>query len=206
MSEPPEAADNVDQVAPGVWHWSIHNSNIGGNISASHALGDEDGSVWIDPVRVDNPDSLPRPQAIVLTSRGHQRAAWRYRREFGVPVHAPRGGKGYEEEPDSLYSENDPLPQGLVAIPTPGFGDAKFALHRAALGETPALMIVGDLVMRQDDGSLTTIPPQFQSDPAAARGSVERVAAESFDLLLIGHAPPVSSNPRDQLQNLLADA
>src|SRR6478672_3410368 len=69
MSEPLEAADNVEQIAPGVWHWSIQNSNIGGNTSASHALGDEDGSVWIDPVRVDDPDSLPRPQAIVLTSR-----------------------------------------------------------------------------------------------------------------------------------------
>jgi len=43
MSEPPEAADNVEQIAPGVWHWTIHNSNIGGNISASHALGGEEG-------------------------------------------------------------------------------------------------------------------------------------------------------------------
>jgi glyoxylase-like metal-dependent hydrolase (beta-lactamase superfamily II) len=92
-----------------------------------------------------------------------------------------------------------------VAIPTPGFGDAKFALHRAAQGETPSLMIVGDLVMRRDDGSLTTIPPQFQSDPAAARSSVERVAGEMFDLLLIGHGPPVRDEPQRQLQNLLAD-
>ena len=206
MSEPAEAADNVEQIVPGVWHWSIHNSNIGGNVSASHAVGGEDGSVWIDPVRVDDPDSLPRPQAIVLTSRGHQRAAWRYRREFGVPVHAPRGGEGYDEEPDSLYGEGDPLPEGLVAIPTPGFGDAKFALHRAAQGETPSLMIVGDLVMRKEDGSLTTIPPQFQSDPAAARNSLERVASETFDLLLIGHAPPVSGDPQGQLQGLLADS
>lgn len=206
MSEPAEAADNVEQIVPGVWHWSIHNSSIGGNISASHAVGGDDGGVWIDPVRVDDLDSLPRPQAIVLTSRGHQRAAWRYRREFGVPVHAPRGGDGYDEDPDSLYSEDDPLPQGLVAIPTPGFGDAKFALHRAAQGQTPSLMIVGDLVMRQHDGSLTTIPPQFQSDPAAARDSVKRVASQTFDLLLIGHGPPVSGNPQGQLQSLLVDS
>jgi len=206
MSEPAEAADNVVQIVPGVWHWSIHNSSIGGNISASHAVGGDDGGVWIDPVRVDDLDSLPRPQAIVLTSRGHQRAAWRYRREFGVPVHAPRGGDGYDEDPDSLYSEDDPLPQGLVAIPTPGFGDAKFALHRAAQGQTPSLMIVGDLVMRQHDGSLTTIPPQFQSDPAAARDSVKRVASQTFDLLLIGHGPPVSGNPQGQLQSLLVDS
>ncbi|HET6849919.1 MAG TPA: hypothetical protein VFH74_13730 [Gaiellales bacterium] len=203
MSEPPEAATTVEQIAPGVWHWSIRNSNIGGNVSASHAIGGPDGSVWIDPVRLEDPESLPRPEAIVLTSRGHQRAAWRYRRELGVPVHAPRGGEGYDEEPDVLYSEGDPLPQGLVAIPTPGFGDAKFALHRPAQGDTPALMVVGDLVMRRDDGSLTTIPPQFQSDPDAARGSVERVAGERFDLLLIGHAQPLGDDPQGQLQSLL---
>jgi hypothetical protein len=205
VSEPPEGADNVEQIAPGVWHWSIQNSNIGGNTSASHALGDADGSVWIDPVRVEDANALPRPLAIVLTSRGHQRAAWRYRREFGIPVHAPRGGEGYDEEPDVLYDEGDPLPQGLVAIPTPGFGDAKFALHRDAQGETPSLMIVGDLVMRRDDGSLATIPARFQSDPAAARGSVERVASRSFDLLLVGHARPISGDPQGQLQSLLAD-
>src|SRR5205085_650962 len=73
MSEPPEAADNVEQIAPGVWHWTIHNSNIGGNISASHALGGEEGSVWIDPVRVGDPASLPRPQAIVLNSLAGRR-------------------------------------------------------------------------------------------------------------------------------------
>jgi hypothetical protein len=205
VSEPPEAADSVEQVAPGVWHWSIHNSNIGGNVSASHAVGDASGTVWVDPVRVGDPESLPRPQAIVLTSRGHQRAAWHYRREFGVLVHAPRGGEGYDEEPDVLYGEGDPLPQGLVAIPTPGFGDAKFALHRPAQGETPALMIVGDLVMRGSDGSLTQIPERFQSDPEAARGSVERVAGTPFDLLLIGHAGPISDDPQGQLQSLVGE-
>lgn len=205
MSEPPEAADNVEQVAPGVWHWSIHNSDIGGNVSASHAVGDAMGAVWIDPVRVDDPERLPTPEAIVLTSRGHQRAAWRYRRDFGIAVHAPLGGEGYDEEPDVLYSEGDPLPQGLVAIPTPGFGDAKFALHRPAQGETPALMIVGDLVMRQGDGSLTQIPERFQSDTAAARDSLERVArGDRFDLLLVGHAGPVSDDPQSQMQGLLA--
>src|ERR1700760_421629 len=132
MSEPPEAADTAEQIAPSVWHWSIHNSNTGEKPPASHALADEQGCVWIDPVRVNDLGDLPRPDAIVLTSRGHQRAAWSYRREFGVPVYGPRGGEGYEEEPDTLYEEGDPLPQGLVGIPTPGFGDAKFALHRAA--------------------------------------------------------------------------
>ena len=120
-------------------------------------------------------------------------------------MHAPRGAEGYDEQPDVLYGEGDPLPQGLVAIPTPGFGDAKFALHRQAQGDTPAVMIVGDLVMRQADGSLKAIPSQFQSDPDAARGSVAAVADERYDLLLIGHARPVADDPQGKLRALLSD-
>src|SRR5262249_20719436 len=113
MSEPPESAARAEQVAPGVWHWSVNNSNIGGNLSASHAVATAAGSVWIDPVRLDDHDSLPAPEAIVLTSRGHQRSAWHYREQLGVQVWAPQGGEGYEQEPDVLYGEHDELPGDL---------------------------------------------------------------------------------------------
>src|SRR4051794_21200402 len=113
MSEPPESAPRAEQIAPGLWHWSVNNSNIGGNVSASHAVATDAGSVWIDPVRVDDADSLPAPEAIVLTSRGHQRSAWHYREQLGVQVWAPQGGEGYEQQPDVLYGAGDELPGGL---------------------------------------------------------------------------------------------
>ena len=88
MSEPRETAEAVEEVAEGLYHWRIHNSAIGGNVSSSHALATGDGCVLIDPVRLaeDAMASLPRPTAVVLTARCHQRAAWRYRTEFGIDV------------------------------------------------------------------------------------------------------------------------
>ena len=38
MTEPREIAAAAEEVAPGLWTWSISNSNIGGHISSSQAL------------------------------------------------------------------------------------------------------------------------------------------------------------------------
>ena len=77
MSEPREIAAVADEVAPGLWHWRISNSGIGGNVSSSQALMTMDGCVLIDPVGLDASAlaALPRPMATLLTARCHQRAA-----------------------------------------------------------------------------------------------------------------------------------
>jgi hypothetical protein len=203
VSEPPESAPRAEQIAPGLYHWSVKNSNIGGNTSASHAVATDGGSVWIDPVRVDDPDSLPAPEAIVLTSRGHQRSAWHYRELLGVQVWAPQGGEGYEQEPDVLYGADDQLPGGLQQLATPGFGDAKFALHRGAEGDSPSFMLVGDLLSRDAAGQLRMLPPQFQSDPAAAHESLRAVAGERFQVLMIGHGGPEVAGGDEQVRAVL---
>ena len=50
----------------------------------------------IDPVRLDDAalGALPRPIAVLLTARCHQRAAWRYRRELGARGLAAGGRDG----------------------------------------------------------------------------------------------------------------
>jgi hypothetical protein len=45
MSEAPEIAGDAWIVVPGVWHWRIRNSTIGGSTSSSQAVAEEDGSV-----------------------------------------------------------------------------------------------------------------------------------------------------------------
>jgi hypothetical protein len=122
MTEPREVAEHVERVTDGVWHWRIHNANIGGEISSSHAVATEAGCVLIDPVRL-APEalaSLPPPEAILLNARTHQRSAWRYRRELGVEVWLADDAPRAEEEPDRRYAEGDTLPGGLEVIRTPG--------------------------------------------------------------------------------------
>ena len=55
MTEPREVAGQVEEVVPGVYHWRIHNSAIGGAVSSSHAVTAGEGCVLIDPVRLAAP-------------------------------------------------------------------------------------------------------------------------------------------------------
>lgn len=122
MTEPRETATEVEVVADGLYHWRIHNSHIGGAISSSHAVATAEGSVLIDPVRLADHAlaTLPRPSAILLTARCHQRCAWRYRSEFDIPVWLPEDAAAADEEPDKRYADGDVLPGGLLAVRTPG--------------------------------------------------------------------------------------
>src|SRR2546426_6069084 len=93
MSESPIVADHADPILPGLWSWTIGDPRIGGFASTSHALATDDGAVLIDPHRL-APDALAglgEGTGIVLACGPHQRSAWPYRREPGVPGYAPPG-------------------------------------------------------------------------------------------------------------------
>jgi hypothetical protein len=203
MTEPREVADELELVGDGIYHWRIHNSNIGGGISSSHAVVSEDECVLIDPVRLahDALAELPRPTAILLNARCHQRAAWRYRREFGAQVWLPVDAEAAEEEPDHRYSEGDDLPGDLTAIRTPGpeWPHYSFLLERG-----PGVLFCSDLVMCHDDADLCFVPPEYHEDPAATRHSVERLLDLPFSILCLDHGAPVTDDPKGALRELLA--
>jgi hypothetical protein len=202
MTEPREVADSVAPVVPGVWHWRIHNSAIGGYISSSHAVEEEGGSVLIDPVRLADHAlaKLPPPCAVVLNARCHQRAAWRYRAEFGVDVWLPVDTAAADEEPDRRFAEGDRLPGGLVAVRTPGpeWPHYSFLLERA-----PGVAFVSDLIGADDAGELRFVPPEFHEDPAVTRRSVERLLDLPFTVMCLDHGPPVVDDPKAALRDLL---
>jgi metallo-beta-lactamase superfamily protein len=203
VSEPPETAAHAQPVIEGVWHWSVANSAIGGATSSSQALALDDGCVLIDPIRldVDELGSLPRPNAIVLTAKCHQRSAWRYRSTFGAEVWAPDGAPAMDEEPDRRYAEGDVVPGGLRAIRTPGPEPVHFCLLRE---DAPRILFCSDLLMGDGDGGLAFVPGQFHDDPAETRRSVERLAELEFDVLCLDHGRPVTTDPHGAIAALLA--
>jgi hypothetical protein len=203
VSEPPETAAHAEPVVEGVWHWSVANSAIGGATSSSQALALDDGCVLIDPIRldVDELGSLPRPSAIVLTAKCHQRSAWRYRSTFGAEVWAPDGAPAMDEEPDRRYAEGDVVPGGLRAIRTPGPEPVHFCLLRE---DAPRILFCSDLLMGDGDGGLAFVPGQFHDDPAETRRSVQRLAELEFDVLCLDHGRPVTTDPHGAIGALLA--
>jgi glyoxylase-like metal-dependent hydrolase (beta-lactamase superfamily II) len=202
MSEPRETADVVTEVVEGIYHWRIHNGAIGGNLSSSHALSTGQACVLIDPVRLaaDAMTSLPRPTAVVLTAKCHQRAAWRYRREFGVEVWLPKDASASDEEPDRRYADGDVLPGGLVAVRSPG---PEWPHYSLLLEGDRGVVFCSDLVMRADDGALRFVPPEFHDDPAETRRSVDKLLGLPFSILCFDHGAPIVNDPKAALRRLL---
>jgi glyoxylase-like metal-dependent hydrolase (beta-lactamase superfamily II) len=205
MSEPRETATEVEEVAEGLYHWRIRNSAIGGNISSSHALATSDGCVLIDPVPLaaDALAALPRPTAIVLTARCHQRAAWRYRAALGIEVWLPEDASDADEEPDRRYADGDVLPGGLVAVRTPG---PEWPHYSLLLEDDPGAIFCSDLVMHPGDGVLHFVPPEFHEDPAETRRSVEKLLGLPFAVLCFDHGAPIVDDPKAALRRLLASS
>ncbi len=202
MSEPQETAERVEEIVEGLYHWRIHNSGIGGNVSSSHALATRGCCVLIDPVRLaDGAMSLlPRPSAIVLTARCHQRAAWRYRAEFGIEVWLPEDASAADEEPDRRYADGDVLPGGLIAVRTPG---PEWPHYSLLLEDDPGVVFCSDLVMHAGDGVLRFVPPEFHEDPAETRRSVEKLLGLPFAVLCFDHGAPIADDPKAALRRLL---
>lgn len=205
MSEPREIAPAATEVVPGLWHWRISNSAIGGHTSSSQALLTRDGLVLIDPVRLDGAalGALPRPVATLLTARCHQRAAWRYRRELGVEVWLPEDASAADEEPDHSYADGDRLPGGLRALRTPGPEWPHYSfLHE---GE-PGILFCSDLLGSDDERGLHFINPAFHEDPAATRASVEGLLDLAFSVLCLDHGAPVTGDAKAAIRTVLAHA
>lgn len=203
MTEPRETATTTYEVLPGVWHWRISNSAIGGATSSSHAVAAHDGaSVFIDPVRLADEAlaALPTPSAILLNARCHQRAAWRYRAALGAPVWLPADAALADEEPDERFCEGDELPGGLLALRTPG---PEWPHYSFLLQRDPGVLFVSDLIGAGDDGELQFIPPEYHEDPAATRHSVEGLLDLPFAVLCLDHGAPVCERPKDALRRLL---
>jgi hypothetical protein len=202
MTEPVEIAETAEQVVPGIWHWQVANSAIGGSISSCQLFASDDGAILVDPVRLADGTlaALPRPAAILLTSKGHQRSAWRYRSQFGAPVWAPAGTAPPDEQPDHLYDDGDRLPGGFRAVQTPGPSLVHFCLLREL---EPAALVCSDLLMSNPDGGLRFVPLHFHDDPAATRRSVERLLELPFDLLCLDHGRPLPDG-KAAIRSLLA--
>jgi hypothetical protein len=202
MTEPVEIAQSCEEVAPGVWHWRIHNQAIGGSISSSQMIAASGEVVLVDPVQLasDALAELPRPTATCLTAKCHQRSAWHYRDGFGAPVWAPRGTAPMDEEPDSRYGAGDTLPGGLLAVHTPGPEDVHFCF---LLAREEGVLLCSDLFSRHEGGELQFVPLEYHDDADATRASVERLLDLPFSVLCLDHGPPLVDDPKAAIRALL---
>ena len=201
MSEPHATADELRELIPGLLHYRVHDERIDFP-SEAFVVATATGVVLVDPLPLDDATfaRLGGVEAIILGVSSHQRSAWRYRRLTGALVHAPRGAEGLDEPPEAMYGDGDRLPGGLRAIHAPGPSDAHHVLY---LAQGPGVLLLGDLMVRDADGTARFLADDHMSDRSRARQSARRLLEYRFDILAFGHGEPIARGGRQAFEDLL---
>ena len=189
----------MEEIAPGVWHWTALRESIGSEVSSYYLAGER---VVIDPMLPAERPEWFRPEHALLTCRHHDRDAWQLGCEVWVVAqgaHALAGRGDFR-----TYEWGDELPGGVHAHEVDALSPDETALyipaHRA--------LAVGDGVIRWEaDGPLDFVPDRYMDDPerdkAGLRAAYERLLGLDFDRLLLAHGNPIVDGAKERLRALV---
>jgi hypothetical protein len=196
----------VDEVAPGVFHWTAFHPNIGSDVS-SYLLADTGTAV--DPLLPEEglaPFDGREPRQVVLTNRHHLRDGQRLAERFGIPIRCHEAGlHEFEGGPDvEGFAWGDELAPGVMALEVDAICDEETAL-RIDVGD--GLLSVGDALMRYG-GTLGFVSDRYLGDdPAlvktAIREAYGRLLDEPFDSLLVAHGEPLLGGAKEALRRFV---
>lgn len=203
MSEPKARASEVNRVFPWLLHFTINDERLGDFRGDAYAIQSSDGLIAIDPVTLEDDitHEVAETKYVILGAGGHQRSSWRYRREFGAEVYAPKGSDGLDEEPDHWYEEGDELPAGIQAIKGKWY-DTYYHLIYTHSDQTKVL-ICGDLITQSPGGPYRF--PMGEKIPSydVPREEVKMLMGLNANVLCPGHAEPTADACNAALQSAL---
>lgn len=199
----------MQEVMPGVWHWTSLHENIGQPVHSSF-LPHVGGGVLIDPRLpdggVDAIRDLGEPAVALLTNRHHYRHSGEFRAAFGTEVYCHREGmheftQGEEVEP---YEHGDMLAGSIEALEVGVLCPEETALLIPVHG---GILALGDCVIHYG-GSLGFVPDQHLGDdpPTLKRGikaSLARHLDREFKHLLFAHGEPITGDGKARLADFL---
>ena len=202
----------MQEIRPGVWHWSTVHDKWGITIH-SHFLPDLGGGVLIDP-RVP-PEGLEwfgphgEPAHAILTNRHHYRDAGRFREAFGTAVHCHSAGMheftgGEEVEP---FEHGDSLAGEIEALAIGSLCPEETALLVPAAG---GLLALGDSVI-SENGELGFVGDQHMGDDPEGvkrglRGSLRRILEREFRHVTFAHGEPIVDEGKERLRAFVEGA
>lgn len=205
----------MDEVLPGIWHWTAPNPSIGNALVSSYWL--DEPAVFIDPLLPEDAgiaffESRPLPpQAVVLANRHHYRDSGRICERFGCQVHVPSAGLHAfaDDQPVVPYEPGDELPGGLV----PFVIDVLSPDEDGLFLESAAAIWVGDTLVRSctDPGSrIGWVPDSLMDDPDETKSGLLRAFSavlddHQFEHLMLAHGLPLVGNGRAELEQLVRE-
>jgi hypothetical protein len=195
----------MDEILPGVYHWTARHERIGIDVSSYLLAGER---VLFDPmVPADGLAWFERhgaPTHILLSNRHHYRHSTRFVEAFGCVVHCHRAGlheftHGEAVEP---FEFGDTLPGGVVACEVGAICPEETAFYSPA----HRLLSFADGIVRMEPrGPLGFVPDHLLgADPATVkaglRASVTKLLDLDFETVLLAHGDPVVGGGRDRLR------
>jgi hypothetical protein len=192
----------VNEILPGVWHWTAEHPNIHSRVSSYYL---EDAGVALDPL-------LPEGgfeafgdwavQQVVLTCRHHRRHSAELRERFGATVRVPRNGLHEFEGGDlpvEAYDPGDELAPGVVAHALECIAPDDELLHihagRGALAFADGLHRMRGEIAFMSDGLMD----EPETVKARTLVRLRELLELDFDALLFAHGEPLPSGGRDAL-------
>ena len=193
----------MNEIRPGVMHWTRHHEGIQTDVSSYYLLDDR---VLIDPMEPSVGmdwfrDEGGPPKHILLSNRHHYRHSDRFVEAFGCEVHASRPGmhEFSDDQPVTPFDFGDELPGGVKAYEVGVLCPDETALHIPG----KAALAVADGVINY--GGLGFVPEEHLGDDkeAVKAGLKERYGKLAdqldFDTLLIAHGAPIVGGAKEAL-------
>jgi hypothetical protein len=193
----------VNEILPGVWHWTAEHPHIHSRVSSYYL---EDPQVALDPLLpedggLDAFGDWPVEQ-VVLSCRHHTRDTRDIVQRFGSRVRVPRNGLHEFEGSDLAvepYDPGDEVAPGVVAQALEAIAPDDEVLHvHAGLGA----LAFGDGLHRMR-GEIAFMPDGLMDDPETVKARtlvrLRELLQVDFDALLFAHGEPIPSGGRDAL-------
>ena len=201
----------MEEIAPGLWHWTARHSHIGSTVSSYYL---EDSAVLIDPLfPPEGPDWFAErdsaPRHVVLSNRHHDRDSWQLREIFGCEVHCIANGLHELEGrgPVTPFQFGDELPGGIVVHEVGAICPDETALHIPA---HRALACADGVVRWPGVDGLTFVPDWLMDEPSATkeglRDAYRGLLELDFDRLLLAHGEPIVTGAQAELHTFVDSA
>ena len=199
----------MNEILPGVFHWTTIHERIGREVSSYYVSGPE-GAALIDPQVPEEGlawfETRESPRTILLTNRHHYRHSGRFVEAFGGTVWCHRTGlhEFSHGEAVSGFDFGDRLPAGIEAQAVGSICPDETALFIP----WARALAVADGVTRRPAGPLTFVPDFLLGDdpPAVKRGlcaAYARLLDRDFDHLLPAHGRPWIGGAREALRSFI---
>lgn len=185
------------------WQWFSEEKKYHFNGTAVQSR-DQSCKVLIDPVKMDpkaleDLKKLGPFQAIYLTNKDHERAAYDLRREWKVPIWIhKKDAPLLKEKPDSTFQEGEALQCGIEVL---HLLDQKSPGECAFYLRDQGVLIVGDALIGVPAGQLNLLPAQKYKDYGKAKAGLERLRSLYFNMILVGDGEPILKDGHEALEN-----